>query len=143
MNFNRKNLKNTHLFGPSPSASFELTLTKWLPTGEASEILTWYKVFSKIGSQSLTSSTSKSTMTSLWPPFRVSVKVDYSKKLNFLKWNFTTISRNSKIPAKYFHDAFLNISFVRDHSSITSAKRWLVGVRKWQFLLIYSRFMLK
>ena len=28
--------------------------------------------------------------------------------------------------------------FVRDHSSITSAKRWVDGVRKWQFLLIYS-----
>ena len=26
----------------------------------------------------------------------------------------------------------------RDHSSITSAKRWVGGVRKWQFLLIYS-----
>ena len=25
----------------------------------------------------------------------------------------------------------------RDHSSITSAKRWVGGVRKWQFLLIY------
>ena len=27
---------------------------------------------------------------------------------------------------------------VRDHSSITSAKRWVGGVRKWHFLLIYS-----
>ena len=27
---------------------------------------------------------------------------------------------------------------VRDHSSITSAKRWVGGVRKWQFLLIYG-----
>ena len=26
----------------------------------------------------------------------------------------------------------------RDHSSITTAKRWVGGVRKWQFLLIYS-----
>ena len=26
----------------------------------------------------------------------------------------------------------------RDHSSITSAKRWVGGVRKRQFLLIYS-----
>ena len=26
----------------------------------------------------------------------------------------------------------------RDHSSITSAKKWVGGVRKWQFLLIYS-----
>ena len=25
-----------------------------------------------------------------------------------------------------------------DHSSITSAKRWVGGVRKWQFLQIYS-----
>ena len=27
---------------------------------------------------------------------------------------------------------------VRDHSSITSSKRWVGGVRKWQFLMIYS-----
>ena len=27
---------------------------------------------------------------------------------------------------------------LRDHSSITSAKTWVGGVRKWQFLLIYS-----
>ena len=25
-----------------------------------------------------------------------------------------------------------------DHSSTTLAKRWVGGVRKWQFLLIYS-----
>ena len=27
---------------------------------------------------------------------------------------------------------------VREHSSITSSKRWVGGVRKWQFLMIYS-----
>ena len=27
---------------------------------------------------------------------------------------------------------------IRDHSSITSSKRWEGGVRKWQFLMIYS-----
>ena len=27
---------------------------------------------------------------------------------------------------------------VRDHSSITSSKRWVGGVRKWQFLMIFS-----
>ena len=27
---------------------------------------------------------------------------------------------------------------IRDHSCITSAKRWVGGIRKWQFLLIYS-----
>ena len=27
---------------------------------------------------------------------------------------------------------------MRDHSSITSSKRWVGGVRKWQFLIIYS-----
>ena len=27
---------------------------------------------------------------------------------------------------------------LRDHSSITSSKRWVGGVRKWQFLMIYS-----
>ena len=26
----------------------------------------------------------------------------------------------------------------RDHSSIASSKRWVGGVRKWQFLMIYS-----
>ena len=26
----------------------------------------------------------------------------------------------------------------RDHSSITSSKRWVGGVSKWQFLMIYS-----
>ena len=33
---------------------------------------------------------------------------------------------------------FLELPRVRDHSSIASAKRWVGGVRKWQFLLIYS-----
>ena len=32
---------------------------------------------------------------------------------------------------------FNHHKFFRDHSSITSAKRWVGGVRKWQFLLIY------
>ena len=30
------------------------------------------------------------------------------------------------------------VALVRDHSSITSSKRWVGGVRKWQFLMIYS-----
>ena len=30
------------------------------------------------------------------------------------------------------------IRLVRDHSSITSSKRWVGGVRKWQFLIIYN-----
>ena len=29
-------------------------------------------------------------------------------------------------------------SLIRDHSCITSSKRWVGGVRKWQFLMIYS-----
>ena len=29
-------------------------------------------------------------------------------------------------------------NLIRDHSSITSSKRWVGGVRKWQFLMIYS-----
>ena len=32
----------------------------------------------------------------------------------------------------------VSISSLRDHSSITSLKRWVGGVRKWQFLMIYS-----
>ena len=31
-----------------------------------------------------------------------------------------------------------SLNHLRDHSSIRSAKKWVVGVRKWQFLLIYS-----
>ena len=31
-----------------------------------------------------------------------------------------------------------NSMYVRERTSITSAKRWVGGVRKWQFLLIYS-----
>ena len=35
--------------------------------------------------------------------------------------------------------AFFSLSLrIRDHSSITSAKKLVGGVRKWQFLLIYS-----
>ena len=30
------------------------------------------------------------------------------------------------------------LELVRDHSSITSSKKWVGGVRKWQFLMIYS-----
>ena len=29
-------------------------------------------------------------------------------------------------------------TLLRDHSSIMSSKRWVGGVRKWQFLMIYS-----
>jgi hypothetical protein len=32
----------------------------------------------------------------------------------------------------------LSSFLLRDHSSIKSAKRWVGGVKKWQFLLIYS-----
>ena len=52
---------------------------------------------------------------------------------------------------KIYSKLFLNLSsecprncsqncfkVVRDHSSITSSKRWVGGVRKWQFLMIYS-----
>ena len=35
-------------------------------------------------------------------------------------------------------DQKVSNAVLRDHSSITSAKRWVGGVRKWQFLLIYS-----
>ena len=31
-----------------------------------------------------------------------------------------------------------NIEKLGDHSSITSSKRWVGGVRKWEFLMIYS-----
>ena len=30
------------------------------------------------------------------------------------------------------------IFLIKGHSSITSSKRWVGGVRKWQFLMIYS-----
>ena len=32
----------------------------------------------------------------------------------------------------------LNYTNIRDHSNSTSSKRWVGGVRKWQFLMIYS-----
>ena len=37
-----------------------------------------------------------------------------------------------------FDVAHIFLKCIRDHSGITSAKRWVGGVRKWQFLLIYS-----
>ena len=36
------------------------------------------------------------------------------------------------------HAKSFKMRHVRDHSSITSSKRWVGGVRKWQFLMIYS-----
>ena len=38
---------------------------------------------------------------------------------------------------KLFYGKFY-VFRLRDHSSITSAKRWMVKFRKWQFFLIYS-----
>ena len=31
-----------------------------------------------------------------------------------------------------------DVKLIRDHSSITASKRWVGGVRKWQFLMIYN-----
>ena len=31
----------------------------------------------------------------------------------------------------------LGFILIREHSSITSSKRWVGGVRKWQFLMVY------
>ena len=39
-----------------------------------------------------------------------------------------------------FCGASINYNLLWDHSNITSAKRLVGGVRKWQFLLIYSTF---
>ena len=36
------------------------------------------------------------------------------------------------------HAKSFKMRHVRDHSSITSSKRWVGGDRKWQFLMIYS-----
>ena len=36
------------------------------------------------------------------------------------------------------HRGFDSINLDREHSSITSSKRWVGGVRKCQFLMIYS-----
>ena len=47
-----------------------------------------------------------------------------------------SISSISGIPSRNCSYC-LNIR-VRDHSSITSSKRWVGGVRKWQLLMIYS-----
>ena len=40
--------------------------------------------------------------------------------------------------ALYNRNLRITLILIRDHSSITSAKKWMGGVRKWQFLLIYS-----
>ena len=40
--------------------------------------------------------------------------------------------------ALYICNLRITLIFIRDHSNITSVKRWMDGVRKWQFLLIYS-----
>ena len=49
-------------------------------------------------------------------------------------------ARHLSVPRKktWFETKVDNVIEVWDHSSITSAKRWVGGVRKWQFLLIYS-----
>ena len=44
--------------------------------------------------------------------------------------------KNKWQKSQHFHLKWMPL--VGDHSSITSAKRWVGGVRKWQFLLIYS-----
>ena len=41
------------------------------------------------------------------------------------------------IPILEFLDKRLCFDSLRDHLSITSSKRWVGGVRKWQFLMIY------
>ena len=53
------------------------------------------------------------------------------------------LSKSAKIKdlPKYYSFGIKNHStwiLHRDHSSIMSAKRWVGGVRKWQFLQIYS-----
>ena len=49
------------------------------------------------------------------------------------------ISHNNYILALYFIMIVVkNTNTLRDHSSITSSKRWAGGVRKWQFLMIYN-----
>ena len=48
----------------------------------------------------------------------------------------STSSNNEKSITKPAFQKQINLQ--RDHSSITSSKRWVGGVRKWQFLMIYS-----
>ena len=43
-----------------------------------------------------------------------------------------------EIHLEYRYVTTYYIFLLRDHSSITSAKRWVGGVRKWQFLMVYS-----
>ena len=38
----------------------------------------------------------------------------------------------------YFCEVAVTEDVLRDHSNITTAKRWVGGVRKWQFLMIYN-----
>ena len=47
----------------------------------------------------------------------------------------------TELSHEYFfnsHFGFCEAGRIRDHSSITPAKKWVGGVRKWQFLMIYS-----
>ena len=57
----------------------------------------------------------------------------YTLKVSNFQKQIFLFSFEPKTEQNYFFDIC-----PRDHSSITSAERWVGRVRKWQFLLIYS-----
>ena len=57
---------------------------------------------------------------------------------NFLVNVVTILKRNNNLhKSKCISNLGKSLGTLRDHSSITSATRWVGGVRKGQFLLIY------
>ena len=65
--------------------------------------------------------------------FHPEIVLLYKSKVNAetVYLHFSTSKENSSM------DKFV-FSTVRGHSNITSSKRWVGRVRKWQFLMIYS-----
>ena len=61
--------------------------------------------------------------------------MNYNKELPLSPWLMSL--ERFQVRPKETHIVIAFVRF-RDNSSITSAKRWVSGVRKWQFLLIYS-----
>ena len=66
------------------------------------------------------------------------MKMPEMRKL-LLRWPQIVNNRHTMaIPVAQFLVRGYNLIQLRGNSSITSSKRWVGGVRKWQFLMIYS-----
>ena len=101
----------------------------------------WRKLLSIFqGSETLTYLRDHSSITSSWfwpflthPPYQTSLSP-------IPTLNMTSSFPHTHPPIYIYFFLFFSWFWVslRDHSSITSSKRWVGGVRKWQFLMIYS-----